>query len=189
MVTGLLLQYLAATPPGTARQSAGGRDARIYCREDRPKDCRSRTGRAPENISKKKRGNRYQPWFLGVRLAIVSTICGQPRRKRSRRAQDAIDPLIRRHPGRPITMLDGFNQSMIDTGEAKIAVTHGGNGPPLLLVHRHPKTHVMGHRVAPQLPKSGPMRSTPNSTRFNPTGTQTDECAPSATHRSAAERC
>jgi haloacetate dehalogenase len=50
-------------------------------------------------------------------------------------------------------MFDGFNQSMIDTGEAKIAVTHGGNGPPLLLVHGHPQTHVMWHRVAPRLAK------------------------------------
>ena len=28
---------------------------------------------------------------------------------------------------------------------------HGGNGPPLLLLHGHPQTHVMWHAVAPRL--------------------------------------
>ena len=39
----------------------------------------------------------------------------------------------------------------IDTGEAQIRVRHGGAGPPLLLLHGHPQTHVMWHRVAPNL--------------------------------------
>jgi haloacetate dehalogenase len=40
---------------------------------------------------------------------------------------------------------------MIDTGEAIIRVRHGGSGPPLLLLHGHPQTHVMWHKVAPHL--------------------------------------
>lgn len=40
---------------------------------------------------------------------------------------------------------------MIDTGEAVIRVRHGGSGPPLLLLHGHPQTHVMWHKVAPAL--------------------------------------
>lgn len=48
-------------------------------------------------------------------------------------------------------MFEGFEHATIDTGEAQIAVTYGGDGPPLLLVHGHPQTHVMWHRVAPRL--------------------------------------
>ena len=48
-------------------------------------------------------------------------------------------------------MFEGFELSMIDTGEAVIRVRHGGSGPPLLLLHGNPQTHVMWHEVAPRL--------------------------------------
>jgi haloacetate dehalogenase len=48
-------------------------------------------------------------------------------------------------------MFEEFNLSMIDTGEAIIRVRHGGSGPPLLLLHGHPQTHMMWHEVAPRL--------------------------------------
>jgi len=48
-------------------------------------------------------------------------------------------------------MFDGFKLERIDTGEATIRVRHGGSGPPLLLLHGHPQTHVMWHLVAPRL--------------------------------------
>jgi haloacetate dehalogenase len=48
-------------------------------------------------------------------------------------------------------MFEGFSLSMIDTGEAVLRVRHGGNGPPLLLLHGHPQTHVMWHAIAPRL--------------------------------------
>src|ERR1700710_2200369 len=50
-----------------------------------------------------------------------------------------------------MTLFDGFELSMIDTGEALLRVRHGGSGPPLLLLHGHPQTHVMWHKVAPRL--------------------------------------
>jgi haloacetate dehalogenase len=40
-------------------------------------------------------------------------------------------------------MFDGFRLEMVDTGEALIRVRYGGSGPPLLLLHGHPQTHVM----------------------------------------------
>ena len=48
-------------------------------------------------------------------------------------------------------MFDGFTTAEIDTGETTIFVRHGGSGPPLLLLHGYPQTHLMWHRVAPRL--------------------------------------
>src|SRR3712207_2407528 len=48
-------------------------------------------------------------------------------------------------------VFEGFELSTIDTGEARIRVRHGGSGPPVLLLHGHPQTHVMWHKVGPRL--------------------------------------
>jgi haloacetate dehalogenase len=49
------------------------------------------------------------------------------------------------------TMFEGFTLERIDVGEAELRVRHGGSGPPLLLLHGHPRTHVTWLRVAPRL--------------------------------------
>jgi haloacetate dehalogenase len=46
---------------------------------------------------------------------------------------------------------DGFALERIDTGEATIRVRHGGAGPPVVLLHGHPRTHTTWHAVAPLL--------------------------------------
>lgn len=48
-------------------------------------------------------------------------------------------------------MFEGFETAKIDTGEATIHVQYGGSGPPLLLLHGHPQTHVTWHKIAPRL--------------------------------------
>jgi haloacetate dehalogenase len=48
-------------------------------------------------------------------------------------------------------MFEGFALHSIDVGEAVLRVRHGGSGPPLLLLHGHPRTHTTWHRVAPLL--------------------------------------
>ena len=48
-------------------------------------------------------------------------------------------------------MFEGFTLAMIDTGEAVLRVRHAGSGPPLLLLHGHPQTHAMWHKLAPRL--------------------------------------
>src|SRR5664279_674456 len=50
------------------------------------------------------------------------------------------------------TMFPGFESLTIPTeeGVAIHAVT-GGDGPPLLLLHGHPETHAIWHKVAPSL--------------------------------------
>jgi haloacetate dehalogenase len=48
-------------------------------------------------------------------------------------------------------MFEDFALTTIDVGEAQIRVRKGGSGPPLLLLHGMPQTHVMWHKVAPAL--------------------------------------
>lgn len=48
-------------------------------------------------------------------------------------------------------MFENFKLQMIDTGEAKIMTRYGGSGQPLLLLHGHPQTHVMWHKIAENL--------------------------------------
>jgi len=54
----------------------------------------------------------------------------------------------------PLTMalFPGFDQRSIEVGDGiHIAATIGGSGPPLLLLHGHPQTRAIWHRVAPVL--------------------------------------
>src|ERR671916_3545669 len=48
-------------------------------------------------------------------------------------------------------MLEDFRSDLIRTAEATIRVRYAGSGPPLLLLHGHPQTHLMWHQVAPPL--------------------------------------
>jgi haloacetate dehalogenase len=48
-------------------------------------------------------------------------------------------------------MLDDFNAAEIPTAETRIFVRVGGAGPPLLLLHGFPETHLMWRDVAPRL--------------------------------------
>ncbi|MGC4955866.1 alpha/beta fold hydrolase [Actinomadura citrea] len=46
---------------------------------------------------------------------------------------------------------DGFTLDQVDVGEVTLRVRHGGTGPPVLLLHGHPRTHATWHKVAPLL--------------------------------------
>ncbi len=48
-------------------------------------------------------------------------------------------------------MFEGFAEKRVAVGDAEIYLRTGGGGPPLLLLHGYPQTHVIWHRVAPQL--------------------------------------
>jgi haloacetate dehalogenase len=48
-------------------------------------------------------------------------------------------------------LLPGFEHRDIEAdGELRIAASIGGSGPPLLLLHGHPQTRAIWHRVAPE---------------------------------------
>jgi haloacetate dehalogenase len=48
-------------------------------------------------------------------------------------------------------LFPGFASQWIDTAAGRIFMRTGGEGRPLLLLHGHPQTNVMWHRVAPAL--------------------------------------
>lgn len=50
-----------------------------------------------------------------------------------------------------LPQLDGFRQESIETAGSRLNLVHGGSGPPLLLLHGHPQTHVMWRKLAPGL--------------------------------------
>ncbi len=44
-------------------------------------------------------------------------------------------------------LFPGYASPWIDTAAGKIFARTGGSGPPLLLLHGHPQSTVMWHRV------------------------------------------
>jgi haloacetate dehalogenase len=48
-------------------------------------------------------------------------------------------------------MFAGFTQQHIRANGVEINTFVGGNGPPLLLLHGYPQSHLIWHRVAPEL--------------------------------------
>ena len=48
-------------------------------------------------------------------------------------------------------MLDWMEARRVSLGDAELYLRLGGDGPPLLLLHGYPQTHLAWHRVAPLL--------------------------------------
>jgi haloacetate dehalogenase len=48
-------------------------------------------------------------------------------------------------------MFEGFTRTEIKTSGARILTVHGGQGPPVLLMHGNPFTHLSWHKFAPRL--------------------------------------
>jgi haloacetate dehalogenase len=46
---------------------------------------------------------------------------------------------------------EGFTEETVRCGEVTLRVRHGGSGPPVVLLHGHPRTHATWHRVAARL--------------------------------------
>ena len=52
-------------------------------------------------------------------------------------------------------MFEGFEENRVNLGDASTFVRVGGEGPPVVLLHGHPRTSATWHRVAPQLARQG----------------------------------
>ena len=50
-----------------------------------------------------------------------------------------------------MALLPGFKARRVGTSGATIHLATRGDGPPLLLLHGYPQTHVMWHKLAPEL--------------------------------------
>ena len=48
-------------------------------------------------------------------------------------------------------MFDNFTKTQIQANGVSINLVYGGAGPPLLLLHGYPQTHVEWHKIAPEL--------------------------------------
>ena len=79
----------------------------------------------------------------GAFAASAARASAQPVQPQQARAQAGSAPLF-----------PGFRPMKISTSGAIIHAVVGGSGPPLLLLHGHPQTHVMWHKVAPRLARS-----------------------------------
>jgi haloacetate dehalogenase len=55
--------------------------------------------------------------------------------------------------GKPYLFPDNFKSFKVKTSGAEINGVIGGNGPPVLLLHGYPQSHVAWHLVAPELAK------------------------------------
>src|SRR4051812_9660768 len=51
----------------------------------------------------------------------------------------------------PADLLPGFETRELPTSRGSVHARVGGSGPPLLLLHGYPETHLMWHAVAPRL--------------------------------------
>jgi haloacetate dehalogenase len=62
-------------------------------------------------------------------------------------------PIAAGAPGRgvPTTSFAGFEVRNLETSRGTVRARVGGSGPPLLLLHGYPQSHLMWHAVAPLL--------------------------------------
>jgi haloacetate dehalogenase len=91
-------------------------------------------------------------WFVGVSGVGLSAGLGDAARDSPSAVPVKLPELpVPSSPETTRKLFRGFTEHDVRTTGATIRVLKGGEGPPLLLVHGHPETHVTWHKVAPAL--------------------------------------
>ena len=103
-------------------------------------------------------GKIHRRHFLRNSLGILAAGQGAslwtasaPARASAQETPQATRPQQDRNVSGRATLFDGFKPMRIETKGATINAVVGGSGPPVLLLHGHPQTHTMWHKVAPRL--------------------------------------
>ena len=86
--------------------------------------------------------NRRELLRMTAALAAVGVVGKTP----AVRAQEP-------NPGNTLRFFPGFKAARVKTSGAEINLVHAGSGPPLLLMHGAPQTHVSMRLIAPELAK------------------------------------
>ena len=81
-------------------------------------------------------------------------------------------------------MLEGFADDRVDVGPVTLRVRHAGDGPPVLLIHGHPRTGSTWHAVAPRLLAGGHTVVVPDMRGYG----QSDKAAIEDDHRQQSKR-
>jgi haloacetate dehalogenase len=87
--------------------------------------------------------------LAGAAALAAGTVLSRPRL-----AQGAEEPLAKDARAADARLLPGFRVEKVVTSGAELHSVIGGSGPPLLLIHGAPLTHLSWFRVAPELAKN-----------------------------------
>jgi len=85
----------------------------------------------------------------GIAMAVGAALGSSPNRAADQRA--ATSPVDA--TAADAKLLPGFKVERVKTSGAELHTVYGGSGPPLLLIHGAPLTHLSWFRVAPELAK------------------------------------
>ena len=99
--------------------------------------------------------NRRETLRLSLVAALTgaSTIPGRAQLMQSVNMRAISLPELPPKPSKDVAakLFPGFEQTEVRTSGASIRVLYKGAGPPVLLLHGYPETHVTWHKVAPRL--------------------------------------
>lgn len=80
-------------------------------------------------------------------------------------------------------MFEGFTEGHRTGSTLDLFVRRGGEGPPVLLLHGHPRTSSTWHRVAPLLRDRGLSVVCPDLPGYGRSDSPTSRCPPPTTRR------
>jgi len=91
-----------------------------------------------------------------TRRGVIGCTSRETRAPRPSANTPTITACLPRYAQWSFDVFEGFIQSRIEVAPGvELRVRVGGDGPPIVLLHGHPRTHTTWHRVAPKLVAAG----------------------------------